>query len=85
MAEEQIYYAYVTILNIRHLSDRWIHFSLQSTDLCNTTMEKYYQYKETDDYQHFLPGTIIWKVCLYRDSDIIKSIEKKSGYSCNIF
>ena len=81
---EQVYYEQVVITGVRHLSDRWIHFSLETTDSkARVSMKKYYQYREEEGCAHFVSGATVWKVGLYQDSDIMKSIER--GGTCSIF
>ena len=81
---EQVYYEQVVITGVRQLSDRWIHFTLDTTDSeVRISMEKYYQYRVDEDCSHFVPSATVWKVGLYQDSDVMKSIEK-SG-TCSIF
>lgn len=79
--EERVYEAYVLITSVVELSDGWIRFSLKSTDPKGTMLEKYYQTKEGEVFKS---GSTIWKVLLYRDSEMIKSIQISKGY-CLLF
>lgn len=84
-----VYYEeYVVISKARLFCDGVIQFVLITTTDSGgiaQRMERHYLLKKGESAQDFAPGgTMIWKVCLEKDSNQIKSI-KRAGYNCNIF
>lgn len=79
--EGEVYEAYVLITSFTPLSDGWIRFSLQTTDPSRTVLQKYYQSKAGEVFK---TGSTVWKVLLYKESDIVKSIQNNGSY-CQLF